>query len=201
MAQLFFGVKHQIINRLDTFKPVADSKNYLYAHFDFLTEDWQGTVTALFTKQETTYAVVLNEEYECLVPWELLTEDGDIFVSCFSGNLITTTNARVYVRKSGYVEDAENTEPPTENIYNQLVDYIDTFKESITEEFNSLKNDVQSFEEDTTQDVTTFKQELLQDINTFETNLVSDINTFKNNLLQNLAVIDGGTFDDWKTEG
>ena len=33
-AQLQFEVVNQFINRVDKFKPVADSRNYLYAHFE-----------------------------------------------------------------------------------------------------------------------------------------------------------------------
>ena len=42
-AQLKFEITNQLINRVDTFKPVADSKNYLTAHFDFLTDEWTNT--------------------------------------------------------------------------------------------------------------------------------------------------------------
>ena len=215
-AQLHFEVKHQIITRIDKFQPVADSKNYLYAHFDFLTDDWNGVITVIFTKNDISYQMVLNENNECGVPWELLTEEGNIYVSCFCGDLVTTSNSRIYIRESGYVEDSENTEPPTENIYNQLVEDINTFKENIIQEFSDFKEDVESIDIDITEEIIAFKQELLQellqDINVFETtvlsnidtfgtNLISDVNTFKDNLLQNLSIIDGGSFEEWNTEG
>ena len=38
---LKFVVNNQIIERTDTFVPVRSSKNYLYAEFDFQTDDWQ----------------------------------------------------------------------------------------------------------------------------------------------------------------
>lgn len=145
MAQLLFEITNQVINRIDTFKPVAASKNYLLAHFDFLTDEWNDTVTAIFTKNDKSYNMLLDTNNECLVPWELLTEGGDIYVSCFCDNLVTTNKSRVSITDTGYMEDTENSEPPTPNIYDQ-----------ITNQFQELKDD--------------------------------------------LIVIDGGTFVDWKKE-
>ena len=149
MAQLQFEVIHQIINRTDTFKPVADSRNYLKAHFTFLTDEWTGIITAVFTKGDVSYNMLLDTNNECYVPWELLTETGDIYVSCFCSNLITASCSRVTIFESGYTDEGENTEPPTPNIYEQLILYINNWQQS---------------------------------------------------LLENLSIIDGGTFDDWKTE-
>ena len=131
MGQLLFEVKNQHINRLDRFKPVADSKNYLYAHFDFLTDEWNNVVTALFTKGDLSYSVLLDNDNNCLVPWELLEGGGDIYVSCFCGDLITSDDSRITIADSGYIEETENSQPPTPNIYDQ-----------ITEQFNDLKEDL-----------------------------------------------------------
>ena len=120
MLQLNFEITHQHINRVDTEKPVADSKHYLYAHFDFLTKEWENkVVTAIFTKDEHSYHMLLDATHDCLVPWEVIKE-GNFYVSCFCDDLITVNKSRVFIRPSGYVEDGENTEPPTPNIYDQL---------------------------------------------------------------------------------
>lgn len=137
MLQLRFEVTHQHINRVDTEKPVSDSKYYLYAHFDFLTDDWEGKiVTAVFTKDEHSYHVLLDASYDCLVPWEVISA-GDFYVSCFASDLITVSKARVYVAQSGYVENGENTEPPTPNIYDQLIEQFGELR-AWTE--NAVKN-------------------------------------------------------------
>ena len=127
--QLRFEVTNQIINRVDNFKPVADSKNYLYAHFDFLTDEWNNTIVAIFTKGDISYKMLLDSNNECIVPWELLVDGGDIFVSCYQDYLITTNKARVSVAKSGYVEEAENSQPPTPEMYDQLIHYVDALRE------------------------------------------------------------------------
>ena len=131
-AQLLFEVTHQIINRVDTFKPVADSRNYLIAHFNFLTDEWTDVITVVFTKGDMSYKVLLDSNNECLVPWELLVEGGDIYVSCYCNNLVTATSSRITVVDSGYVEDAENTEPPTPNIYDQIISMFNELKEDLT---------------------------------------------------------------------
>ena len=129
-AQLVFDLSNQIINRVDTFKVVADSIDYLKAHFNFLTEEWQNqAVTALFTKGELSYGVLLDPNGDCVVPWEVLQQGGDVYVSCFCGELITTTKSRFFVTESGYIEEPENSQEPTPNIYSQL-----------TNQFNDLRN-------------------------------------------------------------
>lgn len=143
MAQLFFEITNQVITRTDKFKPVARSRNYLKAHFTFFTDEWTGVITAIFTKDDMSYEMILDNNNECLVPWELLTESGELYVSCFCDNLVTATPSRVTIYPTGYIDSGENTEPPTPNIYEQIIEYI-------------------------------------------------------NNVVEDLSVIDGGTFDEWK---
>ena len=128
-SQIQFEVANQIITRKDNFKPVADSKNYLYAQFDFLTYEWTGSITAIFTKGNISYKMLLDEDNKCLIPWELLVDGGNIFVSCFCGDLVTANSSRIYVAASGYVADAENEEPATPSIYSQITDYVDSLRE------------------------------------------------------------------------
>lgn len=131
-AQLTFEITNQLIRRTDKFKPIADSKNYLYAHFDFLTEEWEGKIgTAIFTKGDKSYTMLLDTENNCLVPWELLVDGGDIYVSVFSGMLITTNNSRITVGKSGYTETTENSEEPTPNIYAQIITSIEDLRQDL----------------------------------------------------------------------
>ena len=143
--QLTFEVTNQLIHRTDKFKPVADSKNYLYAHFDFLTEEWENKiVTAIFTKNEESYIMLLDSNYTCLVPWEVIQDGGDVYVSVFSGELITTNSSRVTIIKSGYVEDAENSEEPTPNIYEQIIASFENLSDDVSE----LETDISNLRQD-----------------------------------------------------
>jgi len=98
-AQLQFSVSNQSITRTDEFRVVAESIDYLYAQFTFLTEEWSGkTITAQFRsdKSDKTHEYILDDENKCLVPWESLNLQGGgyIYVSVFAGALITTNRAK-----------------------------------------------------------------------------------------------------------
>lgn len=133
-AQLNFSLKNQIIRRTDDFKVVADSINYLYAHFDFETDEWvkQGIITAVFKSGSKAYEVILDEEYNCLVPHEVLNGDQKyIYVSCYAGALVTTNVASVFVMESGYYDNMESSTPPTPSVYAQLTDRLQDIQDSI----------------------------------------------------------------------
>lgn len=119
MEQLQFDVKHQIITRTDNFETVARSQNYLRAKFNFLTDEWKGSKTALFKANGRIYEMILDQNDTCYVPFEtLLVGDSFIIVSVFCGNRITTNTAKIYVRQSGYSDDAESGSLPPTSVYN-----------------------------------------------------------------------------------
>lgn len=138
MLKLRFDVKNQFINRVDKIQPSADSQYYLYAHFNFLTDDWKGKViTAVFTKDEKSYMMLVDIDGDCEVPHEVIKE-GNFYVSVFARTLITTNSSRVYVEPSGYVEDAENSEPPTPNNYNQLITMFDGLRDDVDYKLDNI---------------------------------------------------------------
>lgn len=136
---LEFELNKQIINRVDTEKPVSDSIDYLYAHFNYLSDEWQNkVVTAIFTKNGKSYKMLLDDTGTCLVPWEVVQEGGDVFVSCSCDTLVTATSSRVHIQKSGYVGDGENTQEPTPNIYDQLTGQFQNLKDFVEEELQVI---------------------------------------------------------------
>ncbi len=115
---LQFNISKQRIERADNEQPVADSKNYLYAKFNFLTNEWDNVAkSAIFTDGENTYTVLIDND-EVLVPWELIHE-GIIEVSCFGGDLVTTNTAKIRISPSGYT-DGETPQPPTPSVYSEI---------------------------------------------------------------------------------
>lgn len=114
---LKFKVNHQIITRTDSFEAVADSINYLKAHFDF-TEEWQGIMIALFCHDDKYYSVVL-ENGSCVVPWEVIKAPF-FTVSLVCGNRITTDTVIVDVARSDFCEE-KTPQPPTPDIYSQII--------------------------------------------------------------------------------
>lgn len=135
-AQLKFTVTNQLIKRTDSFPVVAKSQNYLYAQFTFETDEWAGlTHTALFRLGETSYAVILDENETCLVPHEVLEEqNGHVYVSVFAGERITANEAQFVVYKSGFSDDPETPAPPSQTVYEQLVNMVEGIEADVRAE-------------------------------------------------------------------
>lgn len=119
---LEFEVKNQKIKRTDNSEVVADSKNYLKAHFT-LSDEWVGDITAIFGYGNDYYSVLL-ENGGCIVPWEVIKPYG-FSVSVVCGDRITADCTIVKVEKSGYVE-GETPQPPTPDIYEQILNSTKT---------------------------------------------------------------------------
>lgn len=137
-TQLTFSVKNQTISRTDRFNVVAKSVNYLYAHFDFLTDEWTGKApTAIFKQTDgDPYEAVLDMDMNCLVPWEVLNaEDATyVYVSVFAGDLITVNTAPVRVAKAGYYDNLESSTEPTPSVYAQIMDRMAEVDANVAEE-------------------------------------------------------------------
>ena len=149
-AQLRFLITNQTIERVDDFDVVGDSKNYLYAQFDFATEEWDGLVkTALFRRgtNGTVYEVLLEND-KCLVPHEVLSgEDRFVYVSVFAGDLITVNKERFYVESSGYWDDAESSVDPTPSVYQQIMDRLADVEDTVIESAESASQSATSASE------------------------------------------------------
>lgn len=142
MAQLNFYVKNQIITRDDCFMPVARSQNYLKAAFKF-SNDWNDiTKIAIFTVRATTYEVILDDNGECTVPWEALTDPGILEVSVYGGDRITANCAKVEILKTGYTEQVTSTRKPSVDVFEKLIGKIDDLSDAINPRVSSLNDTV-----------------------------------------------------------
>ena len=119
MLYITFNVYKQKIKRTDTQHIVADSRNYLKASFTFSDDDWTGIKTAIFKNGDVVKHAVLDDNNECLVPWEVI-KPGILHVSVFCGDLITADTATVYINDSGY-EDGGIPEDPSPTVYEQII--------------------------------------------------------------------------------
>lgn len=127
---LKFVVNNQIIERTDTFVPVRSSKNYLYAEFDFQTDDWNGkSKTVLFRSEDNdSIPVLLGETNTCLVPAEVLA-GASFSVSIVAGNLITANIVTIKLYESGY--RTGDIPEPSETLYEQLMTAFDKTKQTV----------------------------------------------------------------------
>lgn len=131
MLKLQFELEYQKINLVNRWETVAaDSKNYLVASFSTISDDWTTPITAIFTndKDEQPYTVVVGadstlESNECYVPWEVLKDESNVYVSAYCGNLHTTVTAQFHVYKSGYA-DGETPTPPSPTVYDAIMQAI-----------------------------------------------------------------------------
>jgi hypothetical protein len=127
MGNLVFYVRNQHIQRTDRFYPVKQSKNYLYATFQFGTKEWEGKIkSAIFSGEGIDPITVILEYDRCLIPWEVL-ECNMFTVSVFAGDLITVDTAEVRMYNTGYVEGKTPTEP-TQTVYQQLIEKAEEVK-------------------------------------------------------------------------
>lgn len=127
---LHFVVNNQIITRTDTFVPVRNSRNYLYAEFEFQTSDWDDkSKTVLFRSGDSEpIPILLGETNTCLVPAEVL-QDTSFSVSIIAGNLITANMIIVKLYESGY--RTEDIPEPSQTLYEQLMTAFDKTKQTV----------------------------------------------------------------------
>lgn len=117
--RLNFTLDRQVITRIDSHRVVAGSKGYVAAHFIDVRGDWTVPTTAIFG----TYAVLLDDNMDCIVPWEVLADPGTFEVSAFCGDLHTANTARVDVEATGY-KKGETPGDPTPDVYATLVNKV-----------------------------------------------------------------------------
>lgn len=117
-----FTVEGQMIKRNDSIEPVAKCRNLYKAHFNFLTEEWKGLKTALFAQGSYSKSQVIDENGDCLVPWEFFDSNNETFgyVSVYCGDLVTANRAIIKILKSGYQKSDASVEP-TPDVYQQIL--------------------------------------------------------------------------------
>lgn len=110
METIKFTVKGQNLYPRST-KVVADSQGYIKVHFDF-SDDWNGTGKYVQFKRDggLFYDDGLDNNNECMVPWEVLTSEGVIHMNVYGAQsepnkLITTADVEIIVEASGLVTD------------------------------------------------------------------------------------------------
>lgn len=130
MPILEFNVMGQCIRRADKIVPIAKNRNYFKAKFNFESNEWTGTKTALFIRGSYSKSQVLDSENMCDVPWEFFDTDTNAcgYVSIYCGDLVTTNKEMVKILASGYRE-SDASVPPTPDVYQQLVKLSNDTKE------------------------------------------------------------------------
>lgn len=147
---LRFIVRNQLLSRVDNFRPVEKSINYLTASFEFRTEDWTGAAKKAICRNtgtgETYEAPLQNDA--CLIPWEVLKTSGMVEISVWGvrGEQEITTSV-VGVRLGGTLADGAESNPPTPTELDRIrqsigdLDSLETeARESLVAAINELVN-------------------------------------------------------------
>jgi|GEM_PF-1934657 len=122
-----YKVDSQILRRTSRNLIVADSIKYLAVRFNF-SDEWKRTKkTVIFTYNENSYNVLLDDDNIVVVPYEVIHHPG-FTLSVYgtnNGMRITTNTCRVPVIESGYAE-GETPPEPTQTVYEQILDKLDS---------------------------------------------------------------------------
>lgn len=117
--KILFNLKYQEISRSDNNLIAASSKNYVTAKFVPMSFDWVKPITAIFGD----YCVNLDDNMECIVPWEVLENPGKVKVSAFCGDLHTSNIVTIDVVESGY-KQGETPSDPTPDLYHEITQKV-----------------------------------------------------------------------------
>ena len=92
-----FRVANQVLTRTSPLIELSsDTIGYCYAHFD-LTDEWKNfdVVRAIWQNDQLRIGILLDENWECKVPMEVLSRETDIVVYLVGSNIDDTSQLPV----------------------------------------------------------------------------------------------------------
>ena len=102
-------------------------QNYVALHF--LLDDFWKSIEArgcIFKKDGQSITVMLDEQNDAVVPWELLQSPGVLYVSLFGGDRMTTCEVDIAVLESGWDENSIAPSAPTVDAFNDILNRLST---------------------------------------------------------------------------
>lgn len=95
---LKFKTDKQQLQRIDMNEAVENTQNYLTAEFT-LDSDWEEkNITALFQKGNVIKEIILEEDYSCVVPSEVIRSGGfSVALLGVKGSEVITSNKVIAV--------------------------------------------------------------------------------------------------------
>ncbi len=137
--KIFFTVAHQTLTTPYRSMIVSRSQDYLRAVFSF-TDDWYGTQKiAQFVRGELKYNIMLDAVNSCLVPWEILQNEGEFTVTVWGNNypdkdniVITANKLSIMVYRDG-LDDELLPKDPTVGVEGGLLTQCQEYAESAQE--------------------------------------------------------------------
>lgn len=175
---MIFTVKNRIITLKQPSDLIGDNADYV-ARFEF-DEEWNNvTKTARFMQSGRMAERLLDENNACKIPLEILKE-GFLQVGVYSSEM-TTTTCSIFIKRSIKQHDGV-TIPPEQNIYEQLLQRLD-----------SLEN-VEINPEDIENAVSNYFQE-----NPIQSLTQEEVENIVNNIIAELDIKDGQDGENGKS--
>lgn len=142
MSKIQVNAVDQNIAFVSTPKIYSGDVNIDYVHFEF-DEVWTGfTKTAVFYREvENPYFQVLEEETdECVIPKEVLSEQGKFYMGVFGvdGDKVITSEVIVYEIGQGVMTPVEIV--PTPDIWQQMLSELNDIRQEVSQSKEDFKN-------------------------------------------------------------
>lgn len=189
MVYIEFKATGSNLRRIDLNKVVAYTQNELSARFS-LNSDWDdlNPIVAVFSKDGgTCYDMVLDDNNECIVPWEVLSGKGVLNVSLVGGNTLTSTEVEINVLATGQLGGL--TSQPSDTLYQQLLEKyneVETDWESCKNLLDTYKSEVSA----STSAIDETRENAVSELTQIQNNVNSLLEDCKNNLAEAKEVYD-----------
>lgn len=189
MVYIEFKATGSNLRRTDLNKVVAYTQNELSARFS-LNSDWDdlNPIVAVFSKDRgTCYDMILDDNKECIVPWEVLSGKGVLTVSLVGGNTLTSTEVEINVLATGQLGGLASQ--PSDTLYQQLLEKYNKV-EADWESCKSLLDTYKSEVSASTSAIDTTRENAVVELTQIQNDVNSLLKECKNNLSDAKEVYD-----------
>nr|DAV55891.1 MAG TPA: hypothetical protein [Caudoviricetes sp.] len=189
MIYIEFKATGSNLRRTDLNKVVAYTQNELSARFS-LNSDWDdlNPIVAVFSKDGgTCYDMVLDDNRECTVPWEVLGGKGVLNVSLVGGNTLTSTEVEINVLATGQLGGLVSQ--PSDTLYQQLLEKYN----EVEADWESCKNLLDTYKSEvsaSTSAIDATRENAVSELTQIQNNVNSLLTECKNNLSNAKEVYD-----------
>lgn len=183
MIYIEFKATGSNLRRIDLNKVVAYTQNELGARFS-LNSDWDdlSPIVAIFSKDDgVAYDMVLDDNRECTVPWEVLSGKGVLTVSLVGGNTLTSTEVEINVLATGQLGGLVSQ--PSDTLYQQLLEKYNEV-EADWESCKSLLDTYKSEVSASTSAIDATRENAVNELTQIQNNVNSLLDECKNNLTE-----------------
>lgn len=142
MTTIILAVSDQQLVITQKPKLASGNRNSVKVKVNFSSEWLNYSKTAIFYKEdEPIYPALLDKNDECIIPWEVLADDGTMFIGVFGvrDNITKTSEVIRYTVLQGAWSSELAESVPTPDIYTQFLAEVQASKDLVRETFENEK--------------------------------------------------------------